>query len=300
MRRSSLFLNNRYHDPTLGTFISVDPLVQATGEPYIYASGNPTTLSDPTGLCPTDTAAAAACYAALYNAMFASSNDGAPPSGQDVHSTTRQKAYNVAAVPKCGISACREPSPPRPTDDSEWVCGPAGQRSSSGCDWFEPLDEDSGLGLVVGACGDGGVSGGLYAGAALCMVYDDDEMALIAVYGLGGGAGASPGGEAGSAGITGGALTTNASDFRELLGYSVCGGGSGGKGHMVSGEVCLGLSGISGNRTGIWSAYAGYGIGAGAEGHVYEVHARQVFVLPNVSCIAAVDPVGSVIRALSC
>jgi RHS repeat-associated protein len=46
------YLNNRYHDPTLGTFISVDPLVNKTGEPYIYASGNPTTLSDPTGLEP--------------------------------------------------------------------------------------------------------------------------------------------------------------------------------------------------------------------------------------------------------
>lgn len=46
-----VYLNNRYHDPTLGTFISVDPLVQMTGEPYIYASGNPATLSDPTGLC---------------------------------------------------------------------------------------------------------------------------------------------------------------------------------------------------------------------------------------------------------
>jgi RHS repeat-associated protein len=44
------YLNNRYHDPQLGVFISVDPLVQMTGEPYIYASGNPTTLSDPTGL----------------------------------------------------------------------------------------------------------------------------------------------------------------------------------------------------------------------------------------------------------
>jgi RHS repeat-associated protein len=45
------YLNNRYHDPMLGVFISVDPLVDMTGEPYIYASGNPTTLSDPTGLC---------------------------------------------------------------------------------------------------------------------------------------------------------------------------------------------------------------------------------------------------------
>ena len=50
-RPGVLFLNNRYHDPQLGVFISVDPLVTTTGEPYIYASGSPTTLSDPTGLC---------------------------------------------------------------------------------------------------------------------------------------------------------------------------------------------------------------------------------------------------------
>ena len=47
-----MFLNNRYHDPTLGHFISVDPLVGKTGQPYLYANGNPTTLSDPSGLDP--------------------------------------------------------------------------------------------------------------------------------------------------------------------------------------------------------------------------------------------------------
>jgi hypothetical protein len=46
------YLNNRYLDPTTGIFLSVDPLVSVTGEPYLYASGNPTTLSDPTGLMP--------------------------------------------------------------------------------------------------------------------------------------------------------------------------------------------------------------------------------------------------------
>ena len=35
-------------------FVSVDPLVTTTGEPYIYGSGNPITRSDPTGLCSTD------------------------------------------------------------------------------------------------------------------------------------------------------------------------------------------------------------------------------------------------------
>jgi len=46
-----VFLNNRYMDPGLGAFISVDPLVAKTGQPYLYANGNPATLSDPSGLC---------------------------------------------------------------------------------------------------------------------------------------------------------------------------------------------------------------------------------------------------------
>jgi RHS repeat-associated protein len=44
------YLNNRYYDPALANFISVDPLVAKTGQPYLYADGNPTTFSDPTGL----------------------------------------------------------------------------------------------------------------------------------------------------------------------------------------------------------------------------------------------------------
>jgi len=48
----SVFLNNRYTDPSLGAFISVDPLVGQTGQPYLYANGSPATLSDPSGLDP--------------------------------------------------------------------------------------------------------------------------------------------------------------------------------------------------------------------------------------------------------
>ncbi|MCB9381913.1 MAG: RHS repeat-associated core domain-containing protein [Acidimicrobiaceae bacterium] len=44
------YLNNRYHDPTLAAFTTVDPLVGKTGTPYLYANGNPVTLSDPSGL----------------------------------------------------------------------------------------------------------------------------------------------------------------------------------------------------------------------------------------------------------
>jgi RHS repeat-associated protein len=44
-------LEHRDYDPTTGVFITVDPLVATTGDPYNYAAGNPTTLSDPNGLC---------------------------------------------------------------------------------------------------------------------------------------------------------------------------------------------------------------------------------------------------------
>ena len=45
-----VFLNNRHYDPTTGIFVSVDPLVTITGQPYIYGAANPITLSDPSGL----------------------------------------------------------------------------------------------------------------------------------------------------------------------------------------------------------------------------------------------------------
>ena len=63
------YLNNRYYDPQLGVFASVDPLVAKTGVPYLYASGNPETLSDPTGQSPADACAdlgaAGACHRVL-------------------------------------------------------------------------------------------------------------------------------------------------------------------------------------------------------------------------------------------
>ncbi len=39
----------RYYDPSTAQFISVDPAVAQTGEPYAYADDDPANLSDPTG-----------------------------------------------------------------------------------------------------------------------------------------------------------------------------------------------------------------------------------------------------------
>jgi RHS repeat-associated protein len=41
---------NRYYDPGTGQFLSVDPLVDETGQPYAYAGDDPVNETDPTGL----------------------------------------------------------------------------------------------------------------------------------------------------------------------------------------------------------------------------------------------------------
>jgi RHS repeat-associated protein len=46
------YLNNRYLDPALGRFISVDTLVSVTHDAYGYGNGNPETYIDPAGLEP--------------------------------------------------------------------------------------------------------------------------------------------------------------------------------------------------------------------------------------------------------
>jgi RHS repeat-associated protein len=45
-----LYLINRYYDPQTGQFLSVDPDVNQTLQPFAYAGGNPVTNTDPTGM----------------------------------------------------------------------------------------------------------------------------------------------------------------------------------------------------------------------------------------------------------
>ena len=46
-----VYLIHRYYDPTTGQFLSVDPLVDQSGQPYAYTSNDPVNLRDPSGLC---------------------------------------------------------------------------------------------------------------------------------------------------------------------------------------------------------------------------------------------------------
>ena len=45
-----IYLVKRYYDPQTGQLLSVDPALSQTQQPYGYASGNPVSMTDPTGM----------------------------------------------------------------------------------------------------------------------------------------------------------------------------------------------------------------------------------------------------------
>lgn len=46
-----IYLRARYYDPTTGQFLTRDPWMALSRQPYAYASGDPVSLVDPTGRC---------------------------------------------------------------------------------------------------------------------------------------------------------------------------------------------------------------------------------------------------------
>lgn len=47
-----IYLRARYYDPATAQFLTVDPALPTTHQPYVYAADNPLNLTDPTGLTP--------------------------------------------------------------------------------------------------------------------------------------------------------------------------------------------------------------------------------------------------------
>jgi RHS repeat-associated protein len=82
------YLRARYYDPQTAQFVSVDPLVALTQQPYGYAGQSPMNLGDPSGLCDTP----------FGSVPFGTSNNCSDDFGATVYNAV-SGAANAAATP---------------------------------------------------------------------------------------------------------------------------------------------------------------------------------------------------------
>jgi RHS repeat-associated protein len=57
-----IYLRARYYDPATGQFVTADPMVDTTRQPYAYAAGDPVNAVDPTGADPCSAGGGGGCY----------------------------------------------------------------------------------------------------------------------------------------------------------------------------------------------------------------------------------------------
>ncbi|MCE3032426.1 polymorphic toxin-type HINT domain-containing protein [Streptomyces sp. CMSTAAHL-2] len=119
----------RKYDPALGTFISVDPVLEATDPQelggYTYAADNPVTNSDPTGLCPADVCGVGVPKGNTVGGSSGVITDGPvdpgnPSAGYCHHGSCGKTHYNTSwgsssasstSVVTCGANRACEESP---------------------------------------------------------------------------------------------------------------------------------------------------------------------------------------------
>jgi RHS repeat-associated protein len=92
------YMNARYYDPNIGTFISPDPVVD-TAHPkslnaYAYALNNPITYSDPTGLCVAIDGLCPQRWKDPYAIAIASTHAGTTQSAAMAHVRPKNYHYN--------------------------------------------------------------------------------------------------------------------------------------------------------------------------------------------------------------
>ncbi|WP_189220855.1 MULTISPECIES: RHS repeat domain-containing protein [Streptomyces] len=126
-------LGAREYDPTLGRFISVDPIMDLADPQqihgYTYANNNPTTLSDPTGLCPANVCG------------IGYPKGGNRPGGPQEFITTGPVDPGRHAGGYCHSNVCYRPEEPKKsTAAADYRCGFPGCSSSSDTGYGPKVD----------------------------------------------------------------------------------------------------------------------------------------------------------------
>lgn len=275
-----IYLNNRHYDPQTGVFISVDPLVTTTGQPYLYAAGNPTTLSDPSGLsygcgasgCIDDKNTVKEQQWVMYqnkgpdlkSLISKLQNEGAAQSMIDSVKEGQRYSFDslyddlmaVRAIQLACYLCLKTPPLMPPVQDGPRLWN----------DILTGFDLGADGGGLMACFGIDGSAGPGSASGSSCVMGDTDGVFGLTTVGAGPSVGTP--GLAGSVGLT----VTNA-DAKHLVEWSMCGNVSGGAGLGGAGALCGSISyqNDEWSYLGAWTFYEGISVTtpSGSVGYSY-------------------------------
>ena len=244
-------LDHRDYDPTTGTFITIDPLVATTGEPYQYATGNPTTLSDPNGLepCPKtgcsadDSGGRAPCARSAYSNPMGTG--ACVPNSASYNAMLKYDEWSACVKQAAGCPATIPVPPEMPPMD----LGDTARLWEDILTGFDKGAEGGGLMFCGGIEGSIGVAS---ASAMTCEIVDTDGLAGLTTVGAGPSVGTP-----GLSGSAGGAISN--ADAADLAGWALCGTATGGAVAGGTGSLCGSISVRDGEWSylGAWTFYVG-------------------------------------------
>ena len=231
--RRLAYLNNRYYDPGIGVFTSVDPLVGKTGTPYLYANGNPSTRSDPSGL--------AACSDENQCPWSSWLPSCAPKCGYhyDAPKPLSREEIEALYLPNASVKFTPQ-SPTRRLSEAT-----ADQILEQGRDLSKGAESGR---LAVGGCFSASWVVGSFDG---CIVATNVDIGTTTT--------TSAGRFGEEAGLTAGVIVSNAQSLDELAGPTACVSASGGFGGGGNGTVCASLDPETSLPTGVMTVYVGVG-----------------------------------------
>ena len=115
---------NRYYDPTTDQYLSIDPAVTQTNQPYVFTNDNPLNATDPLGLAPKPKRLTPGERTAIDN------KEMGMPYDKKAYNSAQKKATTNEKVGYSPDGTVKLPSPSRGSSGSETV-----RRSSGGSSW---------------------------------------------------------------------------------------------------------------------------------------------------------------------
>jgi RHS repeat-associated protein len=157
-----IYLINRYYDPSTDQFLSIDPLLRVTDQPYLFTGDNPLNRTDPLGLGPQADAALLGALKALLARETALKKNATKANLAAVNVLSSRVLTDESVVNSDNEQAMRVATGTGTTEVPSQVASAQSEQSAASVCEAQASDiiKDGSFAGSITSLGAGGISGG--------------------------------------------------------------------------------------------------------------------------------------------